>query len=120
MRCASVVSAYSLIVLSGRVADLSTRNMIGWSLGLTFWYDGGVGICGGSWRAAFAIIACTSWAAASMFRARSNWSVMLVLPWALVELMDCSPAIVANCFSSGNAIEAATVSGLAPGSDAVT
>ena len=40
-----------------------------------------------------------------MLRLRSNCSVMLVLPWALVELIDCSPAIVANCFSSGRAID---------------
>ncbi len=55
-----------------------------------------------------------------MLRLRSNCSVMLVLPCELVELIDCSPAIVANCFSSGSATDEATVSGLAPGSDALT
>ena len=45
---------------------------------------------------------------------------MLVLPWLLVELIDCRPAIVANCFSRGSATEDATVSGLAPGSVALT
>jgi hypothetical protein len=67
-----------------------------------------------------AIIACTSWAAASMLRLNANWSVMLVLPSTLVELIDSSPAMVANCFSSGSATEEAMVSGLAPGSDALT
>ena len=113
-----MVSAYSLIVESGTVDERNTRKMTGWSDGFTFWYDGGAGICGGSWRDAFAIIACTSCAAASMLRLRSNCSVMLVEPCALVELMVCRPAIVANCFSSGRATEVATVSGLAPGSDA--
>src|SRR6476661_7007673 len=108
------------IVESGSVGECSTRNITGWSPGFTFWYDGGAGICGGSCRAVFAIIACTSCAAASMFRLRSNCSVMLVLPWALVEFTDCRPAMVANCFSSGSATEDATVSGLAPGNDALT
>ena len=45
---------------------------------------------------------------------------MLVLPCALVELIDVTPAIVENCFSSGVATEAAIVSGLAPGRPALT
>jgi hypothetical protein len=82
-------------------------------------YDGGAGICG-SCRAARAIIACTSCAAASMSRESANCSVMLVLPWLLVELTESRPAIVANCFSSGNATADAMVSGLAPGRPACT
>ena len=39
-----------------------------------------------------------------------------MLPCVLVELMESTPAIVENCFSSGVATEAAIVSGLAPGS----
>ena len=54
--------------------------MIAWSAGLTFCSDGGVGMSGGSWRAARAIIDCTSCAAASMSRSSVNWRVMLVLP----------------------------------------
>ena len=50
-----------------------------------------------------------------MLRLRSNCSVMLVLPWPLLELIDVTPAIVENCFSSGVATDAAIVSGLAPG-----
>src|SRR5262249_27171561 len=38
----------------------------------------------------------------------------------LAELIDDRPAIVENCFSSGSATADAIVSGLAPGSEAVT
>ena len=37
-----------------------------------------------------------------------------------LSLIDVTPAIVENCFSSGNATDEAMVSGLAPGSPAVT
>ena len=120
IRWATVVSAYSLTVESGRVAECSTRNITGWSDGLTFWNEGGAGIWGGSCRAVRAICDCTSCAAASMFRLKSNWSVMFVPPWELVELIDFRPAIVENCFSRGKATAAAIVSGAAPGSDALT
>ncbi len=40
---------------------------------------------------------------------------MFVLPCVLVELMLVSPAMAANCFSSGSATDDAIVSGLAPG-----
>ena len=75
---------------------------------------------GGSERAARAIIDWTSCAAESMSRLRSNCSVMLVLPWPLLELIEVTPAIVENCFSSGVATELAIVSGLAPGRLAMT
>ncbi len=45
---------------------------------------------------------------------------MLVVPWVFVELIDVTPAMVENCFSSGVATEAAIVSGLAPGRLALT
>ena len=75
---------------------------------------------GGSCRCARAIIDCTSCAAASIDRLRSNCSVMLVLPCVLLELIELTPAIVENCFSSGVATDAAIVSGLAPGRLALT
>ena len=53
-----------------------------------------------------------------MLRLKSNCSVMFVLPCVLVELMLVSPAIAANCFSSGSATDDAIVSGLAPGKPA--
>ena len=103
-----------------RVGELSARNSTGWSAGFTFWNDGGAGISGGSCRGVRAIIACTSCAAASMLRSRSNCSVMFVLPCELVEFIESRPAIVENCFSSGSATDDAIVSGLAPGRPALT
>ena len=44
----------------------------------------------------------------------------LVFPRALEEVIESTPAIVENSFSSGVATEEAIVSGLAPGSDADT
>ena len=54
-----------------------------------------------------------------MLRLMSNWIVMSVPPCVLVELMLVTPAIEVNCFSSGSATDAAIVSGLAPGNDAL-
>ncbi len=69
----------------------------------------------GSWRADLEMAACTSWAAASRSLSRVNWSVMLVFPRRLVELMESMPAMVENSRSRGVATEDAMVSGLAPG-----
>ena len=55
-----------------------------------------------------------------MSRLKSNCSVMSVPPCVLVELMLIRPEIVANCFSRGSATDEAIVSGLAPGSAALT
>ena len=68
----------------------------------------------GSWRCACEMAACTSCAAASMFRLRANWSEICVLPWPLVEVIASMPGMVENCFSSGVATADAMVSGLAP------
>ena len=64
--------------------------------------------------------ACTSTAAPSRFRLRSNSSVIWVEPSELVEVIDSRPAIIEKLFSRGVATAAAMVSGLAPGSAAVT
>ncbi len=45
---------------------------------------------------------------------------MEVLPAVEVELITATPEMVENCRSSGVATDDAMVSGLAPGSDAVT
>ena len=119
-RWASRFCAYRSSCGSGSVGELSVRNSTGESAGFTFWYDGGDGMPGGSCRCARAIIDCTSCAAASIDRLRSNCSVMLVLPCVLEELIEVTPAIVENCFSSGVATDAAIVSGLAPGRPAFT
>ena len=55
-----------------------------------------------------------------MSRSRLNWSVTLVLPCELLDVMLSMPAIVENCCSSGVATDVAITSGLAPGSDALT
>jgi hypothetical protein len=70
---------------------------------------------GGSWLRAALMAACTSRAAASIGRSRSNCSVMLETPSALVEVISVTEAMRANCRSRGVATAEAMVSGLAPG-----
>ncbi|OPY91199.1 MAG: hypothetical protein A4E72_00216 [Syntrophus sp. PtaU1.Bin208] len=82
--------------------------------------DGGVGRSSGSRRAAREMADCTSWAAASILRFRSNCRVIRVDPWELVEIMESTPAMVVNSFSRGVATVEAMVSGFAPGSEALT
>src|SRR5262245_10682289 len=55
-----------------------------------------------------------------MSRSRSNWMVMRVWPSVEADVIDDTPAMVENCRSIGPATDAAMVSGLAPGSVAVT
>src|ERR1700739_413727 len=93
---------------------------MGESAGFTFWDVGGVGISGGSWPPAAGMAACTSHASPSRLRLRLNWIVMWVSPREFVDVIESMPAIVENCFSSGVATEEAIVSGLAPGSEALT
>ena len=69
---------------------------------------------------AAAMAACTSWAAASMLRFRTKVMVIDVAPEVLLELIESIPAMVENSFSSGVATVEAIVSGLAPGSEALT
>src|SRR5437588_1262038 len=94
--------------------------MTGVSAGLTLLYDGGAGMFGGSWRAAAAMAACTSCAAASRSRESVNCRVTLVEPRLEADVIESRPEIVENCFSSGVATAAAIVSGLAPGRPAET
>src|SRR5262249_36191773 len=94
--------------------------MIALSDGLTFSYEGGLGMPVGSKDSAAEIFDWTSWAAASRLRVRSNWRVMLVWPWVLVDVICATPAMVENCRSSGVATADAIISGLAPGKLAFT
>ena len=87
---------------------------------MTFWYDGGAGICGGSGARGARDHRLHVLRGGVDVAVRSNCSVMLVLPWTLLELIDVTPAIVENCFSSGVATADAIVSGLAPGRLALT
>ena len=100
---------------SGTVADFSVSSSTGVSLGFTLRYDGGVVISGGSLRDALAIAAWMSCAAASMFRLRLNCTVIRPTPRPLTEVIESTPAMAANSRSSGVAIAAAMVLGLAPG-----
>ncbi|MCY1169981.1 hypothetical protein D9M73_100360 [compost metagenome] len=88
---------------------------IGASAGLTLRKVGGLGRLAGSCPLDALMAACTSSAAASMLRSRSNCKVICVEPMPLVEVICASPAISENCRSSGWARFDAMVSGLAPG-----
>src|SRR3569623_1431957 len=94
--------------------------MMAASDGLTLRRLGGVGMFGGRRRTLCEIAVCTSCAAASMSRARSNCSVILVLLVVLVEFIEGTPGMALNCCSSGVATAAAMVLGSAPGSEAET
>ena len=96
MRCAIRVSAYSSSVHGGTVVDVMTRYRIGWSAGFTFVNVGGVGMPCGSRRAACVIAPCTSTAAPSRLRFKSNSRVICVDPRELTEVIDSRPAIIEN------------------------
>ncbi len=100
--------------------DFSARNRIGKSAGLTLRKLGGVGSSIGRRRMAAEICDCTSSAAPSMLRLRSNCRTIEVLPSEEVEVIAVTPAMLENCRSRIDATEAAMVSGLAPGSCAWT
>src|SRR5258708_28733518 len=100
--------------------DVSDRNRIGKSAGLTLRKLGGVGSSGGRRLIAEEIADCTSSAAPSMLRLRSNCRTIEVFPSDDVEVIVVTPAMVENCRSRIEATDAAMVSGLAPGSCAVT
>ena len=73
-------SAASYICAAVAVSEVSARIMIGESAGLTLRYVGLLGRLAGSWPRAALMAACTSRAAASILRFRSNCSVTLVEP----------------------------------------
>src|ERR1035441_2430733 len=70
--------------------------------------------------AAALMAACTSRAAPSTLRFRSNWMVTEQPPRELADVISVTPAIWARRRSSGAAREEATVAGSAPGSEAET
>src|SRR6266699_3515989 len=94
--------------------------MTGDSAGLTLRQFGLLGRLAGNCPRAALMAACTSRAAASILRPRSNCSVIDVLPRKLVDVISVSPAMRPNWRSSGVATEEAMVSGLAPGRAALT
>src|SRR6185312_7625288 len=117
---ASRVSAYLSTSCRGKVDEPMVRYMMGWSEGFTLRRVGGVGICVGSLRWAVEIADCTSCAAASRLRSRSNWMVIEVEPCVFDELIELTPAMVVNWLSKGVATADAMVSGSAPGRLAFT
>src|SRR5262249_5685547 len=119
-RCPILISTYSFMTGSGRVADRRVKSKTGGSLGFALRYTGGDVISAGNLRGALGIAAWVSWAAASIFRLRLNCTVIRPTPSPLTEVMESTPAIAANSRSSGEAIEAAMMAGLAPGKLVVT
>src|ERR1700712_5447781 len=115
-----VMSPYSLTADNGSVAEPSETNSTGKSAGVTFRKLGGVCISTGNGRCAMVSAVCTSSAAASMLRLRSNWMVMTLEPCEELDDIDELPAMVESCRSMIPATEAAMVSALAPGKVAVT
>ena len=67
-----IESAYSNTLDAGSVSEVIAIIMIGASAGFTFRYVGGPGRLTGNSLAAALIAACTSRAAPSTFRSRSN------------------------------------------------
>src|SRR5262245_46146085 len=102
------------------VFEVSARIRIGAAAELALRKFGTIGRSVGRSVAAALIAACTSRAAPSMLRERSNWTLMLVEPSALVEVISVTPAISASRRSSGAATVAAMVLGSAPGRLALT
>src|SRR6516162_1094580 len=94
--------------------------MIGWSAGLNFRNDGGAGMPAGNSGMTAAIAVCTSTAALSMLRFRSNWSVTFELPVELEDVISSMPAMVVNWRSRGLATADAIVVGSPPGRPAFT
>ena len=74
----------------------------------------------GNWLRAALIADCTSVAASLILRSRSNCSVMRVEPSEDDDVISVTPAMRPRLRSSGVATVEAMVSGLAPGSWAVT
>src|SRR5689334_10339074 len=93
---------------------------IGASAGFALRYVGLLRRVAGRYPRAALMAACTSRAAASILRLRSNCRVIPVCPSVQVEVISVTAAIRPNCRSRGVATEDAIISGLAPGSEAET
>ena len=103
------------MLLGSMTFEVSARIRIGAAAGLTLRIAGSVGRSPGRSVSAALSAACTSRAAPSMLRPRSNWMVMLALPSELVEVISVTPAISPSRRSSGAATVEAMVAGSAPG-----
>src|SRR5271170_3492931 len=94
--CATIESATSYMRLRGNTSDRRATIMIGESAGLIFLYVGRLGRFVGNCPDDALMAACTSRAAASMFRLRSNCSVTDVDPARLLDVISVTPAILPN------------------------
>ena len=115
MRCAMTLSATSYMLLASMVLEVSARIRIGAADGLTLRMAGRVGRSPGRSVSAALSAACTSRAAPSMPRSRSNWMVMLALPSELVEVISVTPGISPSRRSSGAATVAAMMARVGAG-----
>src|SRR2546429_4538726 len=106
--------------LADIIGEVIARIMIGESAGLIFRYVGGPEILMGRSGPAALIAACTSRAAPSTLRFRSNGKVIEVPPSVLTDVISETPAICPSRRSSGAASDEATVAGSAPGNEADT
>src|SRR5260370_34174820 len=79
---------------------------------------GGLGRFLGKLPPAELMALCTSCAAASMLRWRSNWMVIPVVPSELDDVIELIPEMLESARSSGVATELAIVSASAPGKSA--
>src|SRR3979411_753864 len=92
-----VISPYSLTAHTGSVHEPSTTNNPGKSAGFTLRKLGGIVISIGSRRWAIVSAVCTSSAAASMLRLRSNWIVMTLVPCEELDDIEEVPAVGDTC-----------------------
>ena len=78
------------------VLEVSARMRIGEAAGFDFRKLGSVGMSAGMSAAAALMAACTSWAAPTMSRVRSNWMAMREEPCELVEVSSLTPGNLAE------------------------
>src|SRR5471032_2486696 len=119
-RCSSSVEATSYICPGVALSEVRLMIKIGESAGLTLRYVGLPDRSLGRLLRAALIAACTSRAAPSMSRSRSNCKIIRAEPRLLDEVICVTPAICPNWRSRGVATELATVVGSAPGNEALT
>src|SRR5579871_3353077 len=108
------------MALGGTFLEVSARIRIGMAFGLDLRNEGVA--CRSPGRSAIAalIAPCTSRAAPSILRLRSNWIAIRERPSELREVNSVTPGLAPGRRASGAATVAAMVSGSAPGRVALT
>jgi hypothetical protein len=120
MRWAITVSATSYRAEVVITSEVSARISTGAAAGFALRKVGSVGRSLGRSIAAAFSAACTSRAALSDLRFRSNWTEIVVVPSEDCEVSSVTPAMLPSRRSSGAATLAAIVAGSAPGRLALT